>query len=141
MSVLWFVLCFAGPAQDSAEVTAIKTAALGYLDGWFKSDSQKMADALHPFLHKFRVKKVGDSEHEFIDVMTAEELIGISKINQEWVKNKGHQGPEILFHNADIAVVFAQSDGFYDLINLAKFNGEWKVVQVLWQTGEGKPKQ
>lgn len=133
---LLFLCCWDG---EGAELTAIKQASLGYLDGWFQSDPVKMKGALHPYLHKFRVNTVKGSEHQFLDVMTADELIGIAGVNQEWVKGKGHGEPEVIFHNADIAVVFAQSDGFYDLINLAKINGEWKIVQVLWQVGEGKP--
>ncbi|MCB1043590.1 MAG: nuclear transport factor 2 family protein [Acidobacteria bacterium] len=133
---MWILMmCVLG---QTGEVDAIKEAALGYLDGWFQSDAKKMESALHPYLHKFRVSTVKNSSHQFLDVMTADELIGISGVNQQWVKDKGHGEPEILFYNSDIAVVFAQSDGFYDLINLAKINGSWKIVQVLWQVGEGK---
>ena len=122
-----------------ADTAAIKSTVLGYLDGWFESDPVKMKSALHPNLAKFRVKTGKEGQSPFIDIMTAEELILVTHINQDWVKGKGHQAPEILFQNAEVAVVFAQSDGFYDLVNLAKFGKEWKIVQVLWQVGQGKP--
>ena len=132
---VFFVLCWGG---DESE--AIKKAALGYLDGWFQSNPKIMDEAIHPNLVKYRVKKVNESEHEFLDVMTKPELVGICHVNQKWVEGKGHQAPEILFQNAEIAVVFAQSDGFYDLINLAKINGKWQIVQVLWNVGQGRTK-
>lgn len=127
-----------GDAVD--ESAAIKKAALGYLDGWFKSNPELMESALHENLTKYRVNTTKGGTTQYLDVMTKAELVGICHVNQKWVEGKGHQGPEILFQNKDIAVVYAQSDGFYDLINLAKVNGEWKIVQVLWQVGEGKPK-
>ncbi|MCB1052254.1 MAG: nuclear transport factor 2 family protein [Acidobacteria bacterium] len=136
---LSIMLCLFQDPPAAGDSAAIQKAVLGYLDGWFDSDPAKMKMALHPNLVKFRVKTGKPGQAPFLEVMTAEELISVTHINQEWVKGKGHQAPEILFQNKEIAIVFAQSDGFYDLINLAKIGDDWKIVQVLWQVGQGKP--
>ena len=64
--------------------------------------------------------------------MSAEELVAMAHHNQEWVKGKKFHEMKILYKDDQLAVVHAVSDGFYDLCNLAKINGEWKIVQVLW---------
>ncbi|MFH1844890.1 MAG: hypothetical protein ABIF77_16995 [bacterium] len=45
----------------------------------------------------------------------------------------------IIYQDEQIAVVYAVSDGFYDICNLVKLNGEWKILQVLWGRNELGP--
>ena len=132
MVVLVSVGLAAGEAIANEE-DKIEEAALDYLEGYFSSDPGRMAKALHPNLFKCTIRKFPNSDHEILQTMTAEELISLCRINQEWVKDKaGVKSLKILYHDPRIAVVHAVSDGFYDVINLMKLNGEWKIIQVLW---------
>lgn len=130
------ILLLAGGAiageQTAADRTAIESTIANYLEGWFSSDPSRMERALHPNLAKYNVRKVGESDLEYLAGMTAEELVAMTQHNQEWVKDRKFREMKILYQDGQLAVVHAVSDGFYDLCNLAKINGEWKIVQVLW---------
>jgi hypothetical protein len=122
---------FAGETAK-ADTAAIKDAVADYAEGWFSSDPARMERAFHPNLAKFNVRRVGKTEREYLAIMTAEELVAMAHHNQEWVEGKKFHEMKILYQDDQLAVVHAVSDGFYDLCNLAKINGEWKIVQVLW---------
>ena len=127
----------AGDAPDP-DVKLIRETVTNYLEGWFSSDAGRMTEALHPNLVKYTVKKVPGSETEYLDVMGAESLIAFTAHNQEWVKGKKTHEMKIVYRDDRIAVVHAVSDDFYDICNLARINGEWKILQVLWGMNEQK---
>ena len=130
--------CGAAAAGEATEkdAAAIKAAVADYVEGWFSSDPARMKEAFHPNLAKFNVAKVGKTDREYLAMMTAEQLVGMAHHNQEWVKGKKTHEMKIVYQDERLAVVHAVSDGFYDLCNLAKINGEWKIVQVLWDRND-----
>lgn len=128
----------AGDTPDQDE-NLIRATVADYLEGWFSSDAKRMEQALHPNLAKYTVKKVPGSETEYLDAMGADSLIAFTAHNQEWVKGKKTHEMKIVYRDDRIAVVHAVSDDFYDICNLARINGEWKIVQVLW--GRNEPEQ
>ncbi len=135
--ILVAVLVMAGgisAAKENATVNQneIEAVVSNYLEGWFSSDAGRMEAALHPNLAKYNVRTVGKSDLEYLAGMTAEELVAMTHHNQEWVKDRKFREMKILYQDEQLAIVHAVSDGFYDLCNLAKINGEWKIVQVLW---------
>ena len=125
--------------QGPTDTAQIKQTVRNYLEGWFGSDPARMTEALHPNLFKCRVQQIQGSEAEIVRVMTAEELIALTKINHAWVQDKkGLVEMEIVYQDGRLAVVHAVSDGFYDVAGLIKINGEWKILQVLWDRNEGQ---
>jgi hypothetical protein len=132
------ITCGAVSAEDAEkpDTAAIKAAVADYLEGWFSSDPARMERAFHPNLAKFNVRKVGKTDREYLASMTRDELVAMAHHNQEWVKDKKFHDMKILHQDHRLAVVHAISDGFYDLCNLAKINGEWKIVQVLWDRND-----
>ncbi len=132
-----FAVCAGTPvvstAADAADAAAIEATVRNYLEGWFTSDKERMAKALHPNLFKVNVRTTQDGAEEYLDVMEAEYLTLLSGRNQEWVKDKkGLLELKIIYQDDRIAVVHAVSTGFYDVCGLVKLNGEWKIIQVLW---------
>ncbi len=47
----------------------------------------------------------------------------------------------ILYYGDNIAMVEALSAMFYDYLQLARINGEWKIVNVLWVMNPDAPKR
>jgi hypothetical protein len=131
---------FAVPAladgDTDADGAAIRAAVLDYVEGWFASDPDRMAQVLHPSLFKVRVRTLGDTGVEILDTVDAQTLVAYAGHNQEWVKGRQTRDLEIIYQDARIAVVHAVSDGFYDICNLVKQNGEWKIIQVLWDVND-----
>ena len=124
---------FATDAADDAE--AIEATVKNYVEGWFSSDTERVARALHPNLFKVTVRTTRDGEKEYLDVMEAEFLATLAGGNQDWVRDKkGLLELEIVHQDERFAVVHVVSTGFYDICGLVKLNGEWKILQVLWQS-------
>jgi hypothetical protein len=135
--VVLIVVCAGLPAisaaDEAADAAAIEAAVRNYIEGWFTSDKVRMAKALHPNLFKVNVRTTRDGGEEYLDVMEAEYLTIITGRNQDWVKDKkGLLELKIIYQDDRIAVVHAVSTGFYDVCGLMKLNGEWKILQVLW---------
>ena len=134
--ILLFVLAVCATASwadaPGDDAKAIKEAVANYVEGWFDSDAGRMSKSLHPNLSKGTVKSVPKASTEYLDLMSSEALTAYAANNQEWVKGKKTRSMKIIYQDERIAVVHALSDDFYDICGLAKINGEWKIVHVLW---------
>ncbi len=139
LAILW-VMAAGATAGDAAgkneDTAAIKETALNYLEGWFSSDTARMEKALHPNLMKTIVVKIPNSDREYLRSATAEAMVSFTGHNQQSVKGKRFRTMKILHQDSRIAVVHAISDDFYDIINMVKVNGEWKILQVLWDMNQ-----
>ena len=143
LSLIAIVLltCSAAAAQAASpdENAAITKTALNYIEGWYEADAARMETALHPELAKRMVytdPKTGRSQFNTVGAMgmvQATRRGGGSQIPKE----KQSKEVTILdrFNNAAIVKIVAAD--WIDYLSVAKFNGEWKIINVLW---EFKPK-
>jgi hypothetical protein len=125
-------------SEDNSEMiderAAIEAAARDYIDGWYEGNAERMARALHPDLVKrtFRELPNGDLVAHSLtcDNMVAYTRAGFGRQN----KKKGHVNKVIILDvlNAS-ASVKTISHEFTDYLHLAKINGQWKIVNVLWE--------
>ncbi len=120
-----------GQAPD--ERTAIRQAALDYIEGWYNADAARMDRALYKELAKRIVRTVGGTE-QFTSLTKAQMM----ELTQ---KGGGKNRPaetrnikvDILDVYRDIASVRTECADFIDYLQLAKSEGQWKIVNVLWQ--------
>jgi hypothetical protein len=134
-----FLLINSGYAQtvpaNQTDSTAIKKAAIDYVGGVFNGDSKSVAGAVDPELVKRIVYK--DPSGDAIQNMGASMLILAT------VKNKKNDpDPSVPFKATvtiydiynDIATIKIVSNKFkfIDYAQLAKVNGSWKIINVLW---------
>ena len=134
------VLCLAGPASAqepaAADSAAIRQAALDYIEGYYEGDAGRMERALHPQLVK-RIVRAQDGEAR-ISEMTAQQLI------EGTAAGWGARVPaevrrtdvEILDIFRNVAAVRVDAHDWIDYMQLARFDGEWKIVNVLWELRE-----
>lgn len=121
-------------AQTAADSSAIVAAALDYIDGFYTSDAERMERALHPELAK-RIVQAPDGPDSQLQNMTAQQLIdatasgGAARIPEEARK----KDVEILdiYHN--VASVRIDAGVWIDYLHVARWNGGWKIVNVLWE--------
>ena len=118
---------------SAADAAAIKQTALDYIEGWYEGNAERMERALHPELAKRIVRtKDGDSRLEQIGAMTL-----VQRTRRGGGKNtpKDNQQKDItildVFENA-ASVKIVASD-WIDYLHLAKYDGRWVVVNVLWE--------
>jgi hypothetical protein len=121
-------------AQTAADSSAIVATALDYIDGFYTSDSARMERALHPDLAKRIVGNPAGPE-SVLQNMTAEQLVqatasgGADRIPDEAKK----EDVSILDIYYNIATVRIDAGLWIDYLHVARWNGEWKIVNVLWE--------
>jgi len=136
-------LVFAGnilSAQTKADSLAIDKACRDYVEGWAEGNVDRVDKAVSPEL----VKRTIASDNEgvnFISDMGASLLKIATKRNKSGNKVKDLE-PEKPF-KLDVTICDITGDyamakavntkyGFFDYCQLAKYNGEWKIINVLW---------
>jgi hypothetical protein len=148
--IAMFLLVFAGmiaTAQAQATVSdadkaAITQTALDYLEGWYAGDAERMERALHPELAKriMRTNAQGQSRLEQMGAMT---LVQYTRrgFGKNTPKDKQQKDVTILdvFENA--ASVKAVATEWIDYLHVAKSNGKWVIVNVLWEMKPRKDDQ
>jgi hypothetical protein len=126
-------------AQAAADSAAIRATAMDYIEGWYAGDDARMEKALHPELAKRVVttdQRAGHSQLESIGAMT---LILRTRAGGGSHTPPARQQKDYtlldIFSDAAVAKIVASD--WVDYLELAKWNGRWVILNVLW---EYKPK-
>jgi len=133
LAALW--LSPSASAQSHPEAAAIRQAALDYIDGWYEADAARMERALHPELAKRIVQADPATGKSQLRNMTAAQLIEIVRKGggSQIPKEKRMREVTLLDTFGNTATVKIDSAVFVDYVHLAKWNGEWKIINVLWE--------
>jgi hypothetical protein len=131
----------AGPvlaAQSAADSAAIRRAALDYVEGWYEANGDRMERAVHPELAK-RIVITDSLRRSRLDQMGASRLVYGTRSGggKETPRERQQRDVVILDIFGNAASVRATMSGWVDYMHLARWNGEWKIVNVLWEL---KPK-
>lgn len=132
------LLVFSLFAQDKAtqdqDREAVRQTALNYIEGWYSGDAVRMEQALHPDLAKRGIWLDRKTSKTVITPLTAEQLIGYTK--QGGGKRPKDQWQievtilDLLENSASVKIVSAD---FIDYGHVAKVDGAWKLLNVLWE--------
>jgi len=132
--ILLLAVVSAARAQSAADTAAIKQTALDYMEGWYEGNAERMEKALHPELAK-RIVRNSPEGRSRLDHMGAMALVQGTRRGggKETPKEKQQKDVIILdvFENA--ASVKAVMSDWIDYLHVAKFNGRWVIVNVLWE--------
>lgn len=138
--IVSLALCVSGAAAQTkvsdADKAAITQTALDYIEGWYEGDATRMERALHPDLAKRIVRPNPDNKNfNRLDQMSAMGLVQNTRRGggKQTLKEKQLKDITILdvFENA-ASVKIVASD-WIDYLHIAKFNGRWVIVNVLWE--------
>jgi hypothetical protein len=123
-------------AQTAQDTVDIKRVALAYIESQHNPDPTLMEDALHPRLVKRSVFKNKASQKDYVSEYFTENMI----ILAETYNKKGDKFPKspkkevkLLDISARTASVKLTADEWIDYMHIVKINGEWKIINVLWQ--------
>ncbi len=122
----------------AADSTAIVATALDYLEGWYEGNADRMDRALHPDLAKRVVMNTADGKTE-LQHMGEQDLVGMTRRRGERDKVDLRDRIRILDVFGKAAVVRADADGWVDFLQIARIEGEWVIVNVLWELHPGGP--
>jgi hypothetical protein len=121
-------------AQTAADSAAIKATALDYIEGWYQGNAERMERALHPDLAK-RIINTNPQGRSVLGHQSAMTLV------QSTRRGGGKETPlaqvrtdvRILDVFGNTASVRVDADRWIDYLHIAKWNGRWLIINVLWE--------
>ncbi len=140
VAFLTLPLCsMSAQSTSSVEDSAMTATALNYIEGWYEGNATRMEMALHPELAKRMVYTDPKTGRSQLNQMSAMTLVQYTRLGGGSRTPKEKQRKEVTildrFNNAAVVKVVAAD--WVDYLQEAKVNGEWKIINVLWEL---KPK-
>ena len=136
------VFAFQASAQTKVsdeDKAAITSTALDYIEGWYTGDAERMERALHPDLAK-RIVRTNDKNQSRLDQMSALSLVQAvrSGYGKNTPKERQQKDVTILDVYENTASVKLVAADWIDYLHIAKYNGRWVIVNVLWELKPAK---
>jgi hypothetical protein len=119
-------------AQSAADSAAIITTSLDYIDGYYTGNAERMERSLHPELAK-RIINTDERGRSRLDHMGAMRLVQGTRSGfgrEETVKRTDVRILDIFQNTASVRI---DAGTWVDYLHVAKFNGRWVIVNVLWE--------
>lgn len=135
--LLALTVTMAGFTQEKVsaekEEPAIRQAALDYIEGWYEGNAERMERALHPDLVKREVNRLPTGK-DILSSVSASNMVEFTRAGggAETPKEEQKNQVIILGMYQNIATAKAISADYIDYLHLAKIDGQWKIVNVLW---------
>jgi hypothetical protein len=134
-----------GPVRAAAQTSAadseaIRQAALDYIEGYYEGDAARMDRALHPELAK-RIVRSDSTGAAWLSSMGASQLVAGTRAGSGREIPAADRKTDVtildVFH--DVASARIDAGPWIDYLHLARVNGRWVIVNVLWALlpGEG----
>ena len=118
-----------------AEREAVRLAALDYVEGIYNVEPARIERSVHPTLVKRGFYKDTAAGPYLESPMTYEQLV---RLAGNWNKDKKRdisiKDVAVLDVLDQTAVARVTAAWGIDYMQLAKFDGRWKIVQILWQS-------
>lgn len=114
---------------------AILRTALDYIEGWYEGNAERMERSLHPDLAKRIVYHDAPNGRDRLDQMSALTLVqgtrhgGGTRTTQE----RQRKDVTILDQYERATSVKIVASEWVDYLHMAKWNGVWVIVNVLWE--------
>lgn len=122
-------------AQTAADSAAIRQAALDYIEGYYEGNGERMERALHPELAKRIVRTNPENGRSSLGQMSALTLVQGTRAGggRDTPPERRQKDVTILdiYRGAASAKVVASD--WIDYLHLARWNGRWVIVNVLWE--------
>jgi hypothetical protein len=143
MKRYWFLtmltilaLAVAGISQGKDEKEQVKLAVLDYVEGIYEVDASRIERSVHPELAKrgFFIKK-GETDYSG-SVMTYQQLVELAKTYNKSGRVPKNAPKEVVIYDVSDQTATVKLTAIWgiDYMHLAKYEGKWKILNVLWQT-------
>jgi hypothetical protein len=134
MFVATGLLLAGSTTEDRAGVEA---AVLDYVEGVYEADPDRIRRSVHPDLKKFGFARRSPDEEYRIIPMTFDQLVELAGTYNADGKTIPPDAPkkiEILDVLDQTAAAKLTAAWGVDYFHLAKYDGRWQIVQILWQS-------
>src|SRR5215204_2345255 len=134
ISIMFLAVVSNANAQSTDYAAAMKQTSLDYIEGWYEGNAERMERALHPELAK-RIVRSNPEGRSRLDQMSAMSLVQGTKRGggKDTPKEKQQKDVTILDVYGNTASVKIVASDWVDYLHIAKFNGRWVIINVLWE--------
>ena len=121
-------------AQTAADSAGIRAAALDYIEGWYSGSGERMERALHPELAK-RIVNTNPNGRNSLGQQSAMTLVMSTRGGggKNTPADQQRKDVRILDVFGNTASVRVDASTWVDYLHVAKWNGRWVIVNVLWE--------
>jgi hypothetical protein len=128
--------------QEQADREAVRQAVLDYVEGIYGVDPSLVERSVHPKLSKIGFYR-GPNDQAFRagSNMTFEQLIELAKNWNKAGKLRKDAPKEVTIYDLldQTATAKLVAEWGIDFMHLAKFDGKWMIINVLWQSPKRQP--
>jgi hypothetical protein len=130
----------ASRAQSAEDREAVRQAALDYVEGIYNVQPERIQRSVHPTLVKRGFYKRDATAPYAETPMTYEQLVKLAgSWNKEGTRDTKVKDVTVLDVLDQTAAAKVTASWGVDYLLLGKYEGNWKIVQILWQSPPPKP--
>lgn len=121
--------------RQAGDLLEIRQAALDYMQGWYEADVERMRRCLHPDLAKRRIVRDAQTGEERLRHVSQHLIVDLTQQGggrDDVPAGERYYDVAILDICGDIASVRADSYQYVDYLHLARSQGKWLIVNVLY---------
>jgi hypothetical protein len=137
LTALLIVLAMSGlsVAQSQKDRDEVKQAVLDYVEALYEADASRIEKSVHPELFKLGFEPGKDGSYK-PDRMTYQQLYDLAARWNKSGKIPKDSRKEVVIYDVSDQTAAAKLTAMWgvDYIHLAKFDGRWKITDILWQT-------
>ncbi len=140
ISSLFFSTCYV-KGQTKQDSLAIKQVALDYIESQHNVKPEQFERAAHPRMVKRTFWTNKETGKEYLRETFTDAMILLAETyNQDGEKFPKNPKKEVVILDASdkTASVKLVADAWIDYMHIVKLNGEWKLVNVLWQFNDSE---
>jgi predicted lipid-binding transport protein (Tim44 family) len=117
------------------DLAGIRQAAMDYMQGWYEGDVERMRRCLHPELAKRAIRRDPRTGEERFRHVSKDLIVDLTRQGggSDVPAEKRYYETTILDVYGEIACAKAESYEYVDYLHLARCEGKWLVVNVLFE--------
>lgn len=121
--------------QDGQDRDAVRQAALDYVEGIYTVQPERIERSVHTTLTKRGFYKK-DANAPYVEMpMTYDQLVNLARSwNKEGKRDTSVKKVDVLDVLDQTAVAKVTASWGVDYMLLGKYDGRWKISQILWQS-------
>jgi hypothetical protein len=130
------ITALAAPASgQTSDREAVRLAAVDYVEGIYNVQPERIEKSVHPSLVKRGFYKK-DAAAPYVDMpMTYDQLVKLAASwNKDGKRDTSIKEVTVLDVLDQTAVAKVRAMWGIDYMLLGKYDGQWKIVQILWQS-------
>ena len=120
--------------QSASDSEAVRQAAANYVIAIYESKPELIEKSVHPQLTKYGFMRQQDGTYKQ-GQMTYTQLLEVAKTwNKEKKRDTTIKDIQVLDVLDQTATAKIRAQWGIDYMQLAKFDGTWKIINIVWQT-------